>query len=144
MSLSGFYVCHFHKPGICGLSIYRVERVRLRLHVFLLCHYRGLCVIVLFQIHIDVYSADLPFSITMDLSFPVTPTILNALHVDWPGNPRQPISNEKKILTIVLANFDQLWVFQQFPLVGLFNSFSLGYYHTLLDLTSCSYTPYPF
>ena len=56
----------------------------------------GLVCLFLFHIHIDADSAVLPaLSITVRRSFPVTPSIFSDLHVDWPGNPRQPISNGK-------------------------------------------------
>ena len=60
-----------------------------RLRVVRWCHYRGLCVSFCSR------STSMRILLFFPLSFPVTPSIFNALHVDWPGNPRQPISNGK-------------------------------------------------
>ena len=48
----------------------------------------GFVCLFLFKIHIYADSDVLPaLSITMSGSFPVTPSIFNATHVDWPENP---------------------------------------------------------
>ena len=123
MSLSGFDMCHYHIPCIWGLSIYRVGRVWLRLHVIRWCHYRGLCVSFYSRstsIRIRLLS---PPCLSLCAALFLSHRIFNVLHVDWPGNPRQPISNGKHhILQLLSLHFSTISVyFCVFPFMSLFN-----------------------